>query len=198
MREADIHEFGVPIGGRMVSNLRYADDTALIAGNGKSPNEMLRRVNEAGKKRLLKLNVKKTKSMTVGAAGDNIQTENENIDQATSFKYLGSIKTKNGDCTTDIKARIAMAKKRTLDLTPIWKDRGLRTEVKLNLMRALVWSVLTYGVEGWTLKKKAEKYIESAEMWIYRRILRISWTEKRTNSSVLEQLGIYVEIFLPL
>ena len=83
-----------------------------------------------------------------------------------------------------------MAKKRTLDLAPIWRDRGLKAEVKLNLMRALVWSVLIHGAEGWTLNKKAETYIESAEMWIYRRMLRISWTERRTNNYVLEQLGV--------
>ena len=70
-----------------------------------------------------------------------------------------------------------MAKKRMLDLVPILKDRGIKKDLKMKLVRSLVWTVLTYGAEGWTLKKADEKRIESAELWIYRRMLRISWTE---------------------
>ena len=77
----------------------------------------------------------------------------------------------DGNCSKDTRSRIGMAKKRMLDLVPIWKDRGINKDLKMKLVRSLVWTVLTYGAEGWTLKKADEKRIESAEMWFYRRLL---------------------------
>ena len=72
-----------------------------------------------------------------------------------------------------------------LDLVPILKDRGINKDLKMKLVRSLVSTVLTYGADGWTLKKADEKRIESAELWIYRRMLRVSWTEHRTDESIL-------------
>ena len=82
-----------------------------------------------------------------------------------------------------------MAKKRTLDLVQIWKDRGINSDLKMKPARSLVCTVLAYGAEGWTLKKADEKRIESAEKWIYRRMLRVSWTEHRTDESILTELN---------
>ena len=82
-----------------------------------------------------------------------------------------------------------MAKKRMLDLVPIWKDKGINKVLKMKLVRSLVWTVVTYGAEGWTLTKADEKRIESAELWIYRRMLRVSWTEHRTGKSILTELN---------
>ena len=80
------------------------------------------------------------------------------------------------------------AKKATMELDTIWKDRGIRKELKMKLVKALIWPVITYGAEGWTLKKDDERRLEAAEMWCYRRMLQISWTEKRTNKSILNEL----------
>ena len=95
----------------------------------------------------------------------------------------------HGNCSKDTKSRIGMAKKRMLDLVPIWKNRRINTDLKMKLVRSLVWTVLTHGAEGWTLKKADEKGIESAELWIYRRMLRVSWTEHRTDESILTELN---------
>ena len=86
---------------------------------------------------------------------------------------------------------MGMGKKRMLDLVPIglWKDRGITKDLKMKLVRCMVWTVLTYGAEGWTLTKADEKRIQSAELWIYRRMLRVSWTEHRTDESILTELG---------
>ena len=105
------------------------------------------------------------------------------------FKYLGSLKSADGNCSKYTRSRIGMAKKRMLDLVPIWKDRGIIEVLKMELVRSLVWTVLTYGSEGWTLKKADEKRLESAEMCIYRRMLRVSWTEHRTDESILLELN---------
>ena len=81
-----------------------------------------------------------------------------------------------------------MDKKIMLDLVSIWRDRGMNKDLKMKLVRSLMWTVLTYGAECWTLMKADEKRIESAELWIYRRMLRVSWTEHRTDQSILTEL----------
>ena len=110
------------------------------------------------------------------------------MEEVEEFKYLGSIKTNTGDCSKDIITRIAMAKKRTVELNNIWKDKSINVQLKLKIMKCLVWTIMTYGAEGWTIKGRDEQRIEAAEMWFYRRMLRISWKEKRTNKSILEEL----------
>ena len=115
--------------------------------------------------------------------------DDEEIEVVEHFKYLGSLKSADGNCNKDTRSRIGMAKKRMLDLVPIWKDRGITKDLKMKLVRSLVWTVLTYGAEGWTLTKADEKRIQSAELWIYRRMLRVSWTEHRTDDSILTELG---------
>ena len=88
----------------------------------------------------------------------------------------------------DIKAIVGRAKKATMELDTIWKDRGIRKELKMKLVKALIWP------EGWTLKKDDERQLEAAEMWCYRRLLRISWTEIRTNKSILDELETKCEL----
>ena len=105
------------------------------------------------------------------------------------FKYLGSLQSADGNCNKDTSSRIGMAKKRMLDFVQIWKDRGINKDLKMKLLRSLVWTVLTYGAEGWTLTKADEKRTQSAELWIYRRMLRVSWIEHRTDESILTELG---------
>ena len=89
--------------------------------------------------------------------------DNEQSEVVEHFKYLGSLKAADGNCSKDTRSRIGMAKKRMLDLVPIWKGRGINKDLTIKLvgLRSLVWTVLTYGAEGWTLKKADEKRIES-------------------------------------
>ena len=116
--------------------------------------------------RLLKLNVKKTKLLKVGKIQSDagVTVDNEQSEVVEHFKYLGSLKAADGNCSKDTRSRIGMAKKRMLDLVPIWKGRGINKDLTIKLvgLRSLVWTVLTYGAEGWTLKKADEKRIESA------------------------------------
>ena len=140
----------------------------------------------------LKLNVKKTKLLV--AEGEekvyNIKIDGEEVEQVSHFKYLGSVKTSTANCTADVKARIGMAKGRMIELQDLWKDRNLTTALKMKLVKILVWSVLLYGLEGWTLTKADENRVLAAEMWFWRRLLNISWKDKRTNRSILEELGM--------
>lgn len=193
MRNAEYEEFGVKLGGVKISNLRYADDTALIENSESNIINFTNKVNDAGVALNLRLNVKKTKLMVgekESVKNYKIQIEGDCVEQVESFKYLGSLKSATADCTPDIKARIGNAKGKMMQLENIWKDRNLSTPLKLQILKALIWSVLLYGAEGWTLKKADENRINAAEMWLYRRLLRVSWKEKRTNESILQELGV--------
>ena len=128
MREAEITESGAVIGGRSISNLRYADDIALCGKSPQKINNIVHEVNNAGKIRLLKLNARKNKLMVVGDEYVNvsIDVDGETIDKVNSFKYLEAIMTRTGSCSEDINARIGRAKKVIMDLDTIWKDGGIR------------------------------------------------------------------------
>ena len=118
-----------------------------------------------------------------------VLVNDEEIAAVSRFKYLGSWKSSDGDCGFDVRTRIGMAKDRMLQLTNVWKDNNVSRQLKLRLMYALVWSVLLYGAESWTLRKADEKRIDSMEMWCYRRLLRVSWMERRSNDSIMQELG---------
>ena len=193
MREADIEDMGIKVGGRNITSLRYADDTALLADNLTSMKRILHRVDTAGKEAGLKLNAKKTKFMHIKGTNPTCQPPSIKINQASlenvdDFKYLGSIKRANGTCRKDITTRIGMAKQRMVQLNNIWKDRSIPTNLKMKILKCLVWPIMLYGCEAWTTKKADDKMIETAEMWFYKRLLRIKWTDHRTNDSILQEL----------
>ena len=200
MREVEITESGAVIGGRSISNLQYADDTALCGKSPQEINNIIHKVNDAGRIRLLTLNARKNKLMVIGDANANvsIDVDGETIAKVNSFKYPGAIKTSTGSCSGGIKARMGRAKKTTMELDTIWKDRGIRKELKMKLVNALIWPIITYGAEGWTLKKDDKRRLEAVEMWCYRRLLRISWTEKRTNKRILDKLQTRCELLVQI
>ena len=125
---------------------------------------------------------------------EDIIVDNSSLEYVGNFKYLGSIKENNGSCSKDVKTRIGMAKQKLVQLNNIWKDRGIPVALKIAILKCLVWPVVLYGCEAWTLKQDDCNRIKSAEMWFYRRLLRVSWTEKRTDDSILEELGATREL----
>ena len=168
IRDAEVSKYGINVGGKLISNLRYADDTALLVNSKDGITQLTNSVNDAGKELNLKLNVKKTKIMVAGAVPEeehNIMIDGENVEQVDRFKYLGSTKTANANCSNDIKSRIAIAKKRMIDLQVIWNDTNLSIQLKMKLVKTLVWSALVYGAESWTLFKADVNRIMAAEMW---------------------------------
>ena len=95
--------------------------------------------------------------------------------------------TSDGKCKTEIKKRIAIAKASFQKMSTIVKNRNISFSTKLKVLKTYVWSILLYGCETWTITSETKKNLEAAEMWFYRRMLRISWKEKRTNESILEE-----------
>ena len=196
MRNADIDFLGIKIGGRMLADLRYADDTALGADNITSSKRMLHRVDRSGEKEGLGLNAPKTNYMHIKGKNSlkdediQIKVKDTALKKVQDFKYLGSIKSADGTCTKDIKARIAMGKSKMTELNNIWKDRSIPFQLKIKLLKCLIWPVVIYGCEAWTLRKADESRLEAVEMWFFRRLSNISWEDRRTNQSVLEELGL--------
>ena len=190
MREAEITEFGVSVAGHNISNMRYADDTGLMEGTLEQAEELTRRVNEVGKRYGLKLNVKKTKLMIVSNedTDEKLTIDNEEVETVAHFKYLGSYKNRHMDCTEDIKIRLAQGKAAMMDLKPVWSNSGMPTSIKLKLIETVVWAIMTYGSESWTLKTSDTNRIQAAEMWVYRRLLNVHWSERRSNDSILKEL----------
>ena len=103
-----------------------------------------------------------------------LRVDNDPVEELKHFKYLGSLKSSDGHCSKDVNARIAMAKRRMCELTALWKDRSIPVALKIRLVKALVWTVLSYGAEAWTLKVRDERKITSMEMWLWSRMKRIS------------------------
>ena len=191
MRQSELEDEGVKISGEKISNLRYADDTALLANSYDSMCNILNKVNDAGERSGLKLNAKKTKVMHINSKDKHepIIVNGDTLEYVLNMKYLGSVKESDGSCSIDVKTRIAMAKRKMVDLNNIWKDRGIPTKLKTQLLKSLIWPVMMYGCEAWTLRADELNKINAAELWFYRRLLRVSWTDKRTNESILKELN---------
>ena len=196
MRNADTGDMGIKIGGRILTDLRYADDTVLAAGDITSSRRVLNRINSSGNVEGMGLNAKKTKVMHIKGKDSlpddftEIVVNKTNLEKVQHFKYLGSFKSSDGTCLKDVMTRIAMAKAKMIQLNNIWKDRSIAISLKLKMLKCLILPVLMYGCEAWTLRKKEEDKLKAAEMWLYRQLLSIRWQDKRTNKSVLLELGI--------
>ena len=119
----------------------------------------------------------------------HIMINNEAVENVTQFTYLGAVFTNNYDDSVEIKRRIGIAKNATISLTKIWKNRSIDLKTKMRLLNTLVFSIASYGAECWVLKKSDEKRIQSFEMWCYRRLLQISWTDRITNEEVLQRIN---------
>ena len=120
----------------------------------------------------------------------NLQSRGQQIKQVKKLKYLGCMITSDSKCITEIKKRIATAKDAFQKLSLILENRNISMMTKFRVLKTYVWSRLTYGCECWTITSDIEKKIKAAEMWFIRRMLRISWTEKKPNVNVLTEENV--------
>ena len=151
MRNAGLEEAqaGIKIAGRNINNLRYADDTTLMAESEEELKNLLMKVKEESEKVGLKLNIQKTKIMASGPI-TSWQMDGETVDD---FIFLGSKITADGDCSHEIKRRLLLGKKVMTNLDSIFKSRDITLSTKVGLVKAMVFPVVTYGCESWTVKK---------------------------------------------
>ncbi|OIR55924.1 MAG: uncharacterized protein A8A55_3328, partial [Amphiamblys sp. WSBS2006] len=191
MRKLDLEEseIGVKIGGRNINNLRYADDTTLLAETEDGLKYLILRIKKESEKMGLHLNIKKTKIMTTAGNGAvKITINSEEIECVKNFCFLGSMIDRTGDCGPEIRRRIALGRSAMLSMHQIWKSKDISLTTKCKMVHAIVFPISMYGCESWTLKKADRKRIDAFELWCWRRLLRIPWTARVTNEEVLERI----------
>ena len=183
---------GLPVGGYNVNNLHYADDTTLIATSVADMAELLKRVKVESELLGLRLNVSKTTIMAI--APDSVEEpfiiDGNEVGSVSKFNFLGSLITEEGGCSQEIRHCLAMARSAMTNLSKIWADRVITRTTKVRLVQALVFPIALYASETWTLYKADHNRIAAFEMWCWRCMLRIPWTKRRTNASILEEIGV--------
>ena len=196
MRNAGLEEpqAGIKIAGRNINNLRYADDTILMAESEEELKSLLMKVKEENEKICLKLNIQKTKIVASGPI-PSWRIDWETVETVSDFIFLGSKITADGDCSHEIKRRFLLGSKVMTNLDSIFKSRDITLPTKVRLVKAMVFPVVMYGCESWTVKKAERRRIDAFELWCMRRLLRVPWTARRSNQSILKEIspGISLE-----
>ena len=154
MRNAGLEEAqaGIKIAGRNINNLRYGDDTTLMAESEEELKSLLMKVKEESEKVGLKVNIQKTKIMASGPI-TSWQIDGETVETVSDFNFLGFKITADGNCSHEIKIRLLLGRKVMTNLDSIFKSRDITLPTKVRLVKAKVFPVVMYGCESWTLKK---------------------------------------------
>uniref|UniRef100_A0AC11DUJ1 Uncharacterized protein n=2 Tax=Ovis aries TaxID=9940 RepID=A0AC11DUJ1_SHEEP len=187
MRSAGLDEAqsGIKIVGRNSNNLRYADDTTLMAESEEELKSLL--MKEESEKVGLKLNIQKTKIMA-SCPITSWQIDGETMKTVTDFIFLGSKITADGDCSHEIKT-LFLGRKVMTSLDSILKSRDITWPTEVHLLKAMVFPVVMCGCESWTMKKAECQGIDAFKLWCWRRLLRVPWTARRSNQSILKEIS---------
>ena len=149
---------------------------------------LLMKVKEESEKVGLKLNIQKTKIMVTGLITSR-QIDGETMETVSDFIFLGSKITADGDYRHEIKRRLLLGRKVMTNLDSILKSRDITLPTKIRLVKAMVFPVVMYGRESWTIKKAERQRIDAFELWCWRRLLRVPWTARRSNQSILKEIS---------
>ena len=192
------HLTGIKIGGKNINNLRYADDTVLMANNKEDLNEIVQTVKQHSSIGGLEMNAKKTKTMVFSKIAEtptaNLTIDSAPIEQVKIFKYLGAILTDDSRTETEIKARIGMSKQKFSELKNLLTTKQLTLNLRKKMLHCYIYSILTYGSETWTLTKALENKINALEMWCLRRMGKVSWKDFKSNKEVLKTMDAKPEL----
>ena len=189
MRNAGLDEAqaGIKIVRRNINNLRYADDP-LMAESKEELKSLLMKVKEESEKVGLKLNIQKTKIMASGPI-TLWQIDGETMETVTDFTFWGSKITADGDCSHKIKGCLLLRREVMTNLDSMLKSRDITLPTKVHPVKAMVFSVVMYGFEIWTIKKAESRRMNVFELWCWRRLLRVPWTARRSNQSILKEIS---------
>ena len=189
MRNAGLEEAqaGIKIAGRNINNLRDADDTTLMAESEEELKSLLMKGKVESEKVGLKLNIQKTKIMASGPI-TSWQIDGETVETVREFIFLVSKITEDGDFSYDSKDAFFLAETMT-KLDSMLKSRDITLLTKVRLVKTIVFPVVVYGCESWTIKKAEHRRIDGFELWCWRRLLRVPWTARRSNQSILKEIS---------
>ena len=179
---------GIKLARRNINNLRYADDTILMEESKEVLKSLLMKVKEESEKAGLKLNIQKTKIMASGHI-TSWQIDGETLETVTDFIFLGPKISADGDCSHEIKRCLLLGKKTMTNLRSILKSIDITLPTKVHLVKAMVSPVVMYRCESWTIKKAECRRIDAFELWCWRRPLRVPWTSRRSNQSILKEIS---------
>ena len=152
------------------------------------------KVKEESEKVGLKLNIQKTKIMAFCPITSK-EIDGETVETVSDFIFLGSKITADGDCSHEIKRRLLLGRKVMTNLDSILESRDVTLPTRVCLVKAMVFPMVMYGCESWTVKKAERRRIDAFELWCWRRLLRVPWTKRRSNQSILKEInpGISLE-----
>ena len=172
MRNAGLHEAQarIKIAGRNINNFRYADDTTLMTESEEELKSLLMQVKEESEKVGLKLNIQKTKIMASGPI-TSWEIDGETVETVRDFILGGSKITADGDCSHEIKRHLLPGRKVMTKLDSILKSRDITLPTKVHLVKAMVFPVVMYGYESWTIKKAERRRIDTFKLWCWRKTL---------------------------
>ena len=146
------------------------------------------KVKEGSEKVGLKLNIQKIKIMASGPI-ISWQIDGETVEIVVDFIFLGSQITADGDCSHEIKRHLLFGRKVMTNPDSIFKSRDITLPTKVHLVKAIVFQVVMYGCESWTVKKAERRRIDAFELWCWIRLLRVPWTARRSNQSILKEVS---------
>ena len=174
MRNAGLEETqaGIKIAGRNINNLRYADDSTLMAESKEELKSLLMKVKVGSENVGLKLNIQKTKIMASGPI-TSWEIDGETVEAVSDFIFLGSKITVDGDCSHEIKRHLLLGRKVMTNLHSILKNRDITLSTKVWIIKTMVFPVVMYGCESWTVKKAECRRLDAFELWCWRRLLRV-------------------------
>ena len=184
----DETQAGIKTAGRNINNLRYADDTTLKAESEEQLRSLLMKVKEESEKVGFKLNTQRTKIMASGPI-TSWQIDGESVETVRDFNFGGSKITADGNCSHEIKRRLLLGRKVMTNLDSILRIRDTALPTKVHLVRAIVFPVVMYRCENWTIEKAKHQHIDPFELWCWRRLLRVPWTARRSNLSILKEIS---------
>ena len=181
MRNAGLEEAqaGIKIVGRNINNFRYVDDTTLMAER-EELKRLLIKVKDGSEKVGLKLNIQKTK-ITASSPITSWKIDGETVETVVNFIFLCSKITADGNCSHEIKTLLLLGRNIMTNLDSILKSRDITLPIKVHLVKAMVFPVVMYGCQSWTIKKAECQRNDASELWCCRRLLRVPWTARRSN-----------------
>ena len=147
------------------------------------------KVKEGNEKAGLELNIQKTKIMASGPI-TSWEIDGETVERVSVFVFLGSKITTDCECSHEIKRCLLLGRKVMTNLDSMLKSRDITFSTKVHLFKAMVFLVVTYGFESWTIKKAEHQRIDAFEKWCWRRLLRVPWTARRSNQSILKEISL--------
>ena len=174
----------IKIARRNINNLRYADNTTLMAESEEELKSLLMKVKEESEEVGLKLYIQKTKIM----ASSPITSWQIHGETVADFIFLGSINTEDGDCSHEIKRCLLLGWRVMTNLDSILRSRDITLSTKVCLVKAMVFPVVMYGCESWTIRKDERQRLDDFELWCWR-LLQVPWTSRRSNQSILKEIS---------